>query len=198
MSFDDFLLISPMPVSRETYDKLVDYVSCLFEYNKTHNIIGSNEADRIWERHIVDCIQLGQYMDKNKKIIDIGSGAGLPGMVLALMGFDITLVESNSKKTNFLKSVSCETATVIPARCENIKNKYDIITARAVTNLRNLLSLTIHLSKKDSVFIFPKGKNWKKELIDAEKDYKFDLELKDSLTSSESKILIMKNIKCRK
>lgn len=198
MSFDDFLLMSPVPVSRETYDKLVDYISRLFEYNKIHNIIGSNEADRIWERHIVDCIQLGQYMDKDKKIIDIGSGAGLPGMVLALMGFDITLVESNSKKTNFLKSVSCETATVIPARCENIKKKYDIITARAVTNLRNLLSLTIHLSKKDSVFIFPKGKNWKKELIDAEKDYKFDLELKDSLTSSESKILIMKNIKCRK
>ncbi len=192
------MTLNDFNVSRETQNELEEYVRRLLEYNKTHNLIGSKEVDKVWDRHIIDSLQLTTLLPLNKKIVDVGTGAGLPGMVLSILGFDVTLIESNTKKVTFLKSVSRETGKIIHDRCENIKKKFDVITARAVTNLKDLIALTLHLSKKSSVFIFPKGKNWKKELLEAEKKYKFDVEIKKSLTSYESRILILKNIKCKK
>lgn len=195
---DKKLTLSEFNVSRETQERIETYVQDLIEYNKKHNLIGSKEVEKIWDRHILDSLQLLTVLPEGKKIVDVGTGAGLPGMVLFLCGYDVTLVESNAKKVNFLKSVSRETAKIIHDRCENVKEKFDVITARAVTNLKDLISLTLPISKKNSLFIFPKGRNWKKELLEAEKKYKFDTEIKNSLTSFESRILILKNIKCRK
>jgi 16S rRNA (guanine527-N7)-methyltransferase len=195
---DKKILLENFDVSRETLKKFEIYIDSLLEYNKDHNLIGSKEESIIWSRHVLDSLQLIPYLAEHEKIVDVGTGAGFPGMVLALSGFKVTLIESNSKKVNFLKTVSCETVTLLHDRCENIKEKYDVIMARAVTNLQDLIALTLHLSKKTSRFIFPKGKNWKKELIEAEKKYKFDVEIKKSITSLESRILILKNIKCKK
>jgi len=192
------LTLNDFNVSRETQNELEEYVRKLLDYNKIHNLIGSKEVDKVWDRHIIDSLQLTTLLPLNKNIVDVGTGAGLPGMVLSILGFDVTLIESNTKKVTFLKSVSRETEKIIHDRCENVKKKFDVITARAVTNLKDLIALTLHLSKKNSVFIFPKGKNWKKELLEAEKKYKFDVEIKNSLTSFESRILILKNIQCRK
>ena len=186
-------------VSRETYEKLELYVELLKNKNDDLNLIGRGTLDNIWERHIIDSIQLTKHLKPGDEILDFGTGAGLPGLVLAILGYEITLVESIAKKCNFQTEVkeklglSCK---ILNERIENIHVKPNlIVTARAVAPLKKLFSISSKHIVKSQKTLFLKGKNYKKEIYAAEKMWNFKYKSFKSITSDESVILEISELK---
>ncbi len=195
-------------VSRETFSKLEVYHSSLLEWQNKFNLVSKNSLDDAWNRHFIDSIQLVEYIpDDAKSLIDMGSGAGFPGMVLAILlnertpYLKVTLVESITKKTLYLNHVK-ETASVkveiINGRVEQIKNrKFDVVTSRAMTSLIDLLDYAYPFLNKKGVCVFPKGKSWNEEVNIAKNKWNFNFEVFDSKTSEEGKIILIRNLVLR-
>jgi 16S rRNA (guanine527-N7)-methyltransferase len=158
--------------------KLEQYVSLLLEWNQKFNLIGKSTIEDVWERHILDSLQLLKFIKKTDKVLDFGTGAGLPGVVLNICGVeDITLVESTTKKCKFLETVKIELSLnykIRNLRIEDMeKESFDVITSRAVANLNKLFILTKKHHNQNQRFVFPKGKNFEQEIKDAQKKWKF-------------------------
>jgi 16S rRNA (guanine527-N7)-methyltransferase len=204
MRYDEFLqeqrkLLPSLNVSRETFDRLDIYVKLLEEYNQKLNLVGSSEMSNIWDRHIFDSMQLLSYIpDSSHSICDFGSGAGFPGIVLGILGVsEMVLVESIGKKALFLENVSRETFirnTVLCDRVENLKKTFDVITARAVAPLKDLLKLTKNIRTPGTVCVFPKGKKYQEEIDDARRYFSFEVEAHQSLTHEEGRILVISHV----
>ena len=199
-------MIDKYNVSRETVNDLETFQNLVLEWNKKFNLISKSSEKDIWERHILDSLQLIKCIDTEDEILyDFGSGAGFPGIVLAiyakhnLPNLNITLIESIKKKTLFLeeaKNILGLKVNIINDRIEKIKpKKVDIITSRALSSLENLLEYAIPFSKKDTKLIFPKGINWKTELENAQKKWSFTYDKISSETSEDGVILIVKNLR---
>lgn len=194
-------------VSRETYLHLEKYCQELKDWQCRMNLVSTNSIIDLWNRHIEDSAQLFALIPTDAKtLLDIGSGAGFPGMVLGIMAADktpylkITLIDSINKKTVFLKHIksmlSLNNIEVLNVRAEQINNqKFSVITARAVTALSDLLGYAYNLLRKDGICIFPKGKTYQQEIDQALKKWKFSLSVVNSKTSEEGKILIISNLK---
>ena len=190
---------SSFSFSKEEQEKLELYCLLIKSWQKKYNLVGASTLENIWERHIIDSSQLYRLLPREqagKVSYDIGSGAGFPGMVLAIMGRkDIVLCESSIKKCIFLEEVKKKTNTNVII--DNIRAEMlplrsaSAIIARAVSSLSALLSISLPLLSKKGVCIFPKGINWKKELLFAQKRFHIDYKLIKSLTSKESKIIII-------
>ena len=187
------------PFSKEVLGKLELYHDLLISWQKKYNLVGPSTLKDIWQRHFIDSAQLFSLLPeehKEKPIYDIGSGAGFPGMVLAIMGRkDIVLCESSSKKCIFLEEVKSKTNTNViidNIRAESLPScSAAAIIARAVTSLSGLLNLSIPILAKTGVCIFPKGINWKKELLFAQKRFHIDYKVVESITSKDSSIIII-------
>ena len=196
-------------VSRETSDKIHIYVRLLREWQEKMNLVGPSTLGEIWTRHILDSYQLlalgarrpeGLPANKIFRIVDLGSGAGFPGMVLAMCGAgDVCLVESDQKKASFLEIVSRETSTpvrIYPERAERLPTfGADVVTARAMAPLEKLLPHAHHHLKKVGVALFMKGRQWATEVEAAQKGWAFALEQRASLTAPDSAILRLTAIK---
>ena len=133
----------------------------------------------------------------------MGTGAGFPGLILAMMGFkNVSLIDSNSKKINFIREVSKKLdikANIYLKRIENLNNKkFDFLVSRALANLTKLLTYSHKFISKDSVLIFLKGKAVNEEIKHAQKKWRFDYSLKKSQSDERGKILIIKNLKTLK
>lgn len=186
----------------ETKEKFNIYIDLLKVWQKKFNLISNTSMDSIWERHIIDSAQLFPLIPREKKgsfVYDIGTGAGFPGMVLAIMGRkDIVLCESSHKKCAFLKEVRKKIGVNViidNIRAERLPAHSGLaVIARAVASLNNLLKLSFPLLLEKGVCIFPKGINWKKELKLAEKQFHIEYELVRSITSKESFIFVIKKI----
>lgn len=188
-------------VSRGTQDKLLAYEALLKKWNLAINLV--SDSNEIWHRHILDSVQLSAYFQhKNAQVCDIGSGAGLPAVPLAIMGLeDITCIESDRRKCVFLREASRELGLNLDVReCriedfirDHAEYKPDIITARALASLTELLTLVKPWLSHETICLFPKGKNWSTELAEARETWRFECETLDSVTSPESKILRLKN-----
>lgn len=196
-------------VSRETFQRLKDYELSLNEWQKKFNLVSNASLADAWNRHFLDSVQLFKFIPEwAETLIDFGSGAGFPGMVLAVMAKEktpylkVSLVESIAKKTLYLKAVSELTETdveIINDRIENIKNrKADVVTSRAMASLNDLFSYVIGFCKNDTVCIFPKGKRYMEEITEAEKHWRFKYEIKPSEQSDEGKILIITDLARKK
>ena len=192
-------------VSRETFDKLKHYQSMLIEWQSKFNLVSSSTLDDAWNRHFLDSVQLFQYIPNQAKVLyDFGSGAGFPGMVLAIMAnekmpdLQVSLIESTTKKTLYLNAVKSKTntnVTILNDRIENLQlPKADVITSRAMASLTELLGYAYKFCKKESVCIFPKGKKYAEELSEAHKRWKFKCRIVASTQSDEGKILIINNL----
>tara|TARA_B100000989_G_C19496784_1_gene452396 strand:- start:262 stop:936 length:675 start_codon:yes stop_codon:yes gene_type:complete len=176
-------------VSRETMRKFEKYENILKTCQKKFNLIGKSTANKIWSRHFYDSAFsykvildiVGRDKNKNFDLIDVGSGAGFPGLVIALLchksaNVSVTLIESNKKKAFFLESVIARLkldAKVINKRAEEEKKKYDIITSRAVAPLNKLLKLVCNVSKKNSILLAFKGQMWQEEIRLFKKEWNF-------------------------
>ena len=179
-------------VSRETMEKLSIYEKLIIEGQKKFNLIGKSTLGSIWLRHFADSAKLLKilkevYQNSEGKVLnllDVGSGAGFPGVVLSIMTnaekipIKVALADSNRKKSLFLKSIKKELGvsyTVVNKRSENINQKFEIITARAVTSVKTFLDLNHNLIKKESILVLFKGRTWKEEVKESKKKWKFEL-----------------------
>ncbi|MBI0177200.1 16S rRNA (guanine(527)-N(7))-methyltransferase RsmG [Bartonella apis] len=196
-------------VSRETAASLMVFEEAVKKWQSHINLIANATLPELWTRHILDSAQIAALQPQAKNWCDIGSGGGFPGIVTAILlkeqsGFHIDLVESNSKKAAFLRSVSAEfnlPATVHTCRIENsyihIK-KPEIITSRALASLEKLFELTQPWFEQGATALFQKGRDYKKEIAEAEKNWKFDFEVHQSKIDEHSVILEISKIDSRK
>ncbi len=196
-------MISPIEeflagVPRGTRERLESYRKLLVEWQSHINLVGSTHA--LWERHFLDSAQLITMLPNLRcPIADLGTGAGFPGMVLAILGAtDVHLVESNRKKIAFLREVARLTDTRVTIHAGRIETldagPFDVITSRALADLSTLFAYAAPLMKPGSICLFPKGKNYSIEVEHASRKWQFDLQEVRSQTEQASVILIIKHL----
>jgi 16S rRNA (guanine527-N7)-methyltransferase len=187
-------------VSRETIALLTRYVGHLTVWQARINLVSPKTLDEIWTRHVLDSAQLYRLGEAARTWIDLGSGAGLPGLVIAclLKGVPeaiVHLVESNRKKAAFLHFVSEDLGLPAHIHSDRIEDclpglpQPDVVTARALAPLGDLLGYSNLLLKRGATGLFPKGRDHDEELTAAGKDWHFSYRLHDSLTDAEARIV---------
>ena len=194
-------------VSRETITSLKKYEDILIKANKTLNLIGNSTIKDIWTRHFLDSVQVIDFIDKNNKVlVDLGSGAGFPGLVLAIALKDrkiplkIKLIEKSPKKVKFLKNLINELQLNVEVINQNILQEPikffdDVFIARAFKPLKIILQL-IHNKAKNwkKIFIFL-GKTGKNELLQASKSWDIEYKQRVSVTSNDSTVIEINRLK---
>jgi len=205
-NFIEYSKLEPLNVSRETYPELEVFRSLILKKNKDINLISSNSEANARERHIIDSAQIIDFIDKNDNICtDIGSGSGLPGIVLAIImkhknsKMEFHLYEKSFHKSNFLKEVSEKLNLRTKIYKKNIfdeKNlKTDSIVARAFKPLPVILNLAYeNFSKFKNIIVFL-GKNGKESLKESLKNWKFEYEEKRSITNDGSFLIKITKLK---
>ena len=195
--------VAQRPVSRETFERLQAFVDLLREENARQNLVSAATLERVWDRHILDSAQLiGHAPAGPASWIDIGSGAGLPGIVIAcLVDGPVTLVEPRRLRAEFLHNVVESLglgATVVCAKAERVEGKFDVITARAVASLAQLLKISAHLSTRKTVWTLPKGRSAPAELAEALRAWQGDFRVEPSVTDDESFIVVATGVRAKK
>ena len=203
---DNFLILDKFNVSRETFSTLNEFREKIIEKNNEINLISTKSASNSMNRHIIDCAQVIDLIDINSKICtDIGSGAGLPGIVLSILVRDkkidmkMNLYEKSYRKSSFLRSVSKKLKLDTEIFEEDIFKKKNLVSgsivARAFKPLPVILDLVEKNFKKYTNLIVFMGRNGKQLLDEAVKDWEFEYKEEKSLTSDDSFLLNIKNIK---
>ncbi|UWR37535.1 16S rRNA (guanine(527)-N(7))-methyltransferase RsmG [Sulfitobacter sp. W074] len=190
-------------VSRETFDKLAAFAELVRKWNPKINLVSKNSLDDLWQRHILDSVQVFELAEGEGHWVDLGSGGGFPGIVVAILNqeaqnFQVTMVESDQRKCAFLRTAIRElglTALVKTERIEQLDGLgSDILSARALADLTQLLDFTeLHLNS-DGTALFPKGQNWRSEDSDAKQVWAYALEAVESKTNPTAAILKIKDI----
>ena len=189
-------------VSRESRDRLDIYVALLEQWQKHINLIGPSTVQQIWDRHVVDSLQLLPLLPPStREIADLGSGAGFPGLVLSIAGnLKVHLYEPNSKKLSFLREAIRMTgshAQLHPYRLENIRERsplplVQVVTARALAPLHKLLEFAEPFLSEGVTGFFHKGQDLDAELTEATKYWRINSVKHPSVTDSKSAILEVK------
>ncbi len=192
-----------MAVSRETMERLELYKALLVKWNKAINLVSPGTINEAWQRHFEDSIQISDLIAQNAKIADLGSGAGFPGLVLAIIrpDLDIHLIESDNRKCQFLKTVSRETSARVEihnARVEEVLKVVlpDLITARAFKSVQEILDFAAPVleQKPDLEFILLKGRKAEEEIKKAQSDHDFACKFIPSVTDPEAAIVRISNV----
>ena len=205
-NYDNYLVLDKFNVPRETFSELDEFKELIIEKNKEINLISAKSTTNSMNRHIIDCVQVIDLIDINSKTCtDIGSGAGLPGIVLSILVRDkkinmkMNLYEKSYHKSSFLRSVSKEFKLDTEIFEEDIFKKKNLVSGSIVTRafkpLPVILGLVEKNFKKYTNLIVFMGKNGKQLLEEAVKDWEFEYKEKKSLTSDDSFLLNIKNIK---
>lgn len=187
-------------VSRETEAALSDYVAALKKWNASINLISRSSMDALWERHVLDSAQLFPFFPGTARhYLDIGSGAGFPGIVIAILARDrlpalsTGLIESDRRKAAFLRQVISGlglSADVVVQRIEEATPAgADIVTARALAPLPRLLHLAERHLRPGGLALLPKGSGWRAEVKDALADWRFSVQNHQSITEQSGAIL---------
>jgi len=170
-------------VPRETLGKLTAFSDLLREESDHQNLVSRATLDRLWERHIVDSAQLVPLEETpGGSWVDVGSGAGLPGIVIALLAEGpVTLIEPRRLRAHFLEQMVGELGLanrveVVCARAERVTGQFDTITARAVAPLPKLLEMSTHLSTRKTRWLLPKGRRVEDELTLAKQTWTMQVE----------------------
>ena len=198
---DKGTVIKKYNLSRVQIDLIDSYILKLTKSNQIHNLVGPSTIDVAWDRHINDSLQLSEFISKKKSsIIDLGTGAGLPGVILYIFGHsNILLIDSKMKKINFIKEFAYEQNLEIKTICtrvEKIRNqKFDFIICRAFAPLAKLLDYSRFFTKTNTSLLFLKGRSVKKEIQDAKKSYGFEYDLYPSQSEGDGYVLKINKFK---
>lgn len=205
MTAEEFLAATN--VSRETLEKLKSYEARLLKWNPAINLVSRNTLTQVWARHFLDSAQIFDLAQNTANSwIDLGSGGGFPGMVVAIMAqgagrdLPVTLVESDRRKCAFLADVSRETSCpiqIIPKRAESLTGEYDIISARAFAPLLDLFAYAEPLAHPNSTLLFPKGARWQDELTTAQKHWHMNMNAHPSRSDPDAAILTISDFRRR-
>jgi 16S rRNA (guanine(527)-N(7))-methyltransferase GidB len=190
-------------VSRETWGRLEAYVAILLEEMEQQNLIAESTRPHIWARHIVDSAQLIPLAStaEDGLWIDLGSGAGLPGIVVAILtDRPVQMVESRRKRIDFLNRLVTELgldrATVFGGRVEMVPTtQAAVISARAYAPLPRLFESALHLSSKKTTWVLPKGRNAQNELEAATRTWQGVFHVERSVTDADSAIIVAHAVK---
>ena len=190
-----------LTVSRETLDRLRAYVDLLTRWNARINLVGAGTLADVWRRHILDSAQLLPHMDPAARtLVDLGSGAGLPGLILGILGVPkVHLIEADQRKAAFLREAARVTqtpATIHASRAETVKALVaDVITARALAPLPQLLAWSAPFVRETSVCLFLKGQGLRDELTAAQEQWIMKTQILASLTDPMGHILRVEGLR---
>ncbi len=202
-------------VSRETLERLEVFENLLRRWQKTINLVAPSTLDSIWHRHFADSAQLaGLALENWASWVDFGSGAGFPGLVVAILAAEdgennlrqpVILVESDHRKCAFLREVARQTAVAVDIVTERIEaasfqdrlDRISVISARALAPLVDLLALSAPHAGADSVLLFPKGRNFERELDAARSQWSFSCVEVPSVTESGAVIAVITNLNAK-
>lgn len=182
-------------VSREILDRLSTYVDLLSQWNRRINLVSANTMGDVWRRHILDCAQLYKLLPRRTRVlVDLGSGAGLPGLVLAAMEVpEVHLVESDQRKAAFLREAARIMDVPVTLHTERIEKTTafpaDIVTARACANLSQLIDYSERFLTRQTLCLFLKGEAVQEELAEAEKAWSLIAEVTPSLSDPSGAIV---------
>ncbi|TCT11892.1 16S rRNA (guanine527-N7)-methyltransferase [Tepidamorphus gemmatus] len=203
------LLESITDVSRETRDRLDRYADLLRRWSSAKNLVGPDTLSRLWTRHIADSAQAQACLPAARRWADLGSGAGLPGLIIAILladrpGACVDLVESNGRKCAFLRAAQRATGAAAQIQCRRIEDyvvtapaDIEAVSARALAPLDRLLTLAFPLLARGAVGVFHKGQDVERELTRASICWKFTHELIPSRTQPGAAIVIVRNCVAR-
>ncbi|MCS0502531.1 16S rRNA (guanine(527)-N(7))-methyltransferase RsmG [Ancylobacter mangrovi] len=192
-----------VPVSRETAERLDAIVTLLQKWQRTINLVAPASLPDVWMRHVADSLQLVPLAGEARRWVDLGSGGGFPGLVVAAMlgerpGADVTLVESDSRKAAFLREaarIAELPATVVPARIERVAAQLapgvEVVSARALAPLVRLLELAHPFLAQGATGLFLKGQDVDNELTDSAKSWRIASRIAPSVTDRSGRILIV-------
>jgi 16S rRNA (guanine527-N7)-methyltransferase len=188
-------------VSRETLERLTVYLELLRRWQRAINLVGQGTLGDPWRRHFLDCAQVAALVPAGAAtLVDLGSGAGFPGMVLAILGVQgVELIESDLRKAQFLREVARATGASVKvhgARIEHLAGwPADVITARALAPLPRLLVLAERFMTADSVCLFLKGRSGARELTEARVSWHMKAEMLPSLSQPTGMVLQLRGIR---
>ena len=194
-------------VSRETIISLKKYEDLLVKANKSLNLVGNSTINQIWTRHFLDSVQVIDFVDKNdKNLVDLGSGAGLPGLVLAIAANDrkltvkVKLIEKSPKKVKFLKDTVRALNLNVEVLQQNILDEQikffeDVFVARAFKPLKTILQLIHNKANNWKKIIIFLGKTGKNELLQASKSWDIEYKQRVSVTSNDSTVIEINRLK---
>lgn len=189
-----------MNFPRETTEKLELYWRELQQWNQTFNLIGKSTQEEGWDRHILDCAQLSAFLpDPQAVIVDFGSGAGLPGLVLSILGYQqVHLIESSNKKVQFLNHIQrmFHLPVVIHGKRAEEVDAFaaDVITARAFADLSDILAYAQPFSNPKTIYLCLKGEKAGEEIEKATRRWSFQVEKSQSITSPTGTILRLRDV----
>ncbi|KXF79252.1 16S rRNA (guanine(527)-N(7))-methyltransferase RsmG [Paramesorhizobium deserti] len=193
-------------VSRETVEALAAFETLFRKWSSAINLASPSTLPHIWERHILDSAQLLPLASQARKWLDLGSGGGFPGVVLAILlkeriGSSVDLVESNGKKAAFLRTAIAQAGAPGRVHAERIEAMWerigttDIVTARALASLRDLFALAEPWLTSGATALFQKGRDYRREIEESHDDWAFDLVEHPSAVGKESVILEISNLR---
>jgi 16S rRNA (guanine527-N7)-methyltransferase len=189
-----------VPVSRETLARLEVYADLLTRWSARINLVGRDTLADLWRRHVLDSAQLHRFIPTSaQNLIDLGSGSGLPGLVLAILGVrGVELVEADSRKAAFLREAARITAAAVsirPCRIQAVSpHPVNVVTARACAPLARLLGLAAPFLAPYTVCLFPKGERYNEELTLARKAWTMNVSVEQSLSDRRGVILRLQQV----
>jgi 16S rRNA (guanine527-N7)-methyltransferase len=197
-------VLSELSVSRETEARLQEFIGLLEKWNSAINLVSKTTMNQAWQRHILDSAQVFDHGKTAERWLDIGSGGGFPGLVVAILAKEkapemlVTLVESDQRKAIFLRA-ACQAlglrTSVLANRAEAIAPQAaDVISARALAPLPQLCAFAKRHLAPDGTAIFLKGKSFAAEIAEARKNWNFALESHPSITDPSAVVLVLKGI----
>ncbi|WP_294172414.1 16S rRNA (guanine(527)-N(7))-methyltransferase RsmG [uncultured Sphingomonas sp.] len=190
-------------VPRETFERVKAFAGLLRTENERQNLVGHSTLATLWDRHLIDSAQLLRHAPgRVNRWVDVGSGAGLPGIVLAILSGDpIALVEPRRLRADFLcrcvDQLHLSNAEVVCRKVEQVAGSFEVITARAVAPVDRLLAMTLHLSHPGTRWVLPKGRSGAKELADARRAWQGRFRAEVSITDPEAVVLVAEGVKPR-
>lgn len=189
-------------VPRETFGQLERYVALLLTASESQNLIAASTVVDVWSRHIMDSAQLVPLAPSGGSWLDIGSGAGLPGLVIAILtGEPMVLLEPRRLRVDFLEEVKAnlnlDKLTVVQGKTTALRMRFGKITARAVAPAPDLFAMAYHLSHRETVWLLPKGRSAQKELEDARASWQGAFRLEASRTDAGASILMASGVQPR-
>lgn len=187
-------------VSRETLDRFRAYADMLRKWQPRINLVGPSTLPHLWTRHVLDSAQLHPLLpESTRTLVDLGSGAGFPGLVLAILGVpEVHLIESDSRKAAFLREAARATGTAVTVHAKRIEAvrevTADVVTARALAPIADLLAWAHPFVGSRGVALLPKGQNVDEELADATRLWRMSVERFPSRTDANATVLSVRGL----
>jgi 16S rRNA (guanine527-N7)-methyltransferase len=195
-------------ITPQARERLEVFVELLRHWQTAHNLVSRGTLDAIWSRHVADSLQLVPYAPPSGHWLDLGSGAGFPGLVvaIALVGrpLHFTLVESNAKKCAFLRAATCATGAAAEAasvRIEDMPDRLaeppDVISARALAPFPRICELVAPLMGRDTLLLLLKGRDFDREEAAARPKWAYEFDVTPSRTDPEGRIVAVRHLRAR-